>query len=103
MNKEQHINNNDVPSLMLQQEPIKEFEHWKIIQAWFPYKNTYLHHLLVPKKVFTSLEQLPQEYIIELIQIENDILAGNDYDYIRTNGDNKRSVKNLLHKHLIKE
>lgn len=103
MNKEQHIKNNDVINLMLQQEAIIEYKYWKIIEAWFPYRNIRVHHLLIPKEKFMSLKELPVEYILELNKIESDILEESYYNHIRINSDNDRPYKDLVHKHLIKE
>jgi hypothetical protein len=80
--------------------PLKEFEHWKIIDTKFPWSRiAQTHHMAIPKRhiVYAELnEDEKKEY--ETIKID---YIEKGYDLIAEATNKKKSIPGHLHIHLI--
>jgi diadenosine tetraphosphate (Ap4A) HIT family hydrolase len=80
-------------------QPIKEFEHWKIVENEFPYDGIATKsHIIAPKNHKTE-DGFTENEKTELLKIKKDL--GNQYDMIIENGTNNQSIPQHFHLHLI--
>lgn len=84
----------DVDSLM-------EWKYWRLIPNEFPHSLIAKEHdLLIPIRVFPTLEEATMEEIVELMYILfNDLV--NNYDSVKLNFPRQQTVRNHLHFHLM--
>lgn len=81
-------------------EPIKKFNHWKIVENKFPYDRIAdIHHMLVPLNHVNELE-ISNELIEEMKQIKKDILH-HEYEVIFESTNKFKSVPGHHHLHLL--
>jgi len=83
-------------------EPLREFEHWKIIPNDYPYDRVAdVHHMLV------SLRHVPEgelsaEEMRELREIKLEAHLSDDYDCIIEAAEGRQSIPAHFHLHLVK-
>ena len=81
---------------------VQEFTHWRIIANKYPYDVIASRHdMLVPKRIFGSLEECTPEEWEEYFSIRHQLTAENIYDCILENFPKDRSVMKHLHLHLL--
>lgn len=82
------------------EEPIEEFDFWKIIHNNFPYDAiSRKHHMLVPKRKVGSDTDLTIGELNEFTRIKKQI--ADKYDIFLENSDHDKSVREHWHLHLI--
>ncbi len=86
----------------LQKEAIKSFKHWFLVENDFPYDAiAKTHHILFPKrKVPFNWECLNKKELEEFAKIKKGYLS-ETYEVLWENLPKGRSVKSILHIHLL--
>lgn len=81
-------------------EVLEEYRYWFITPNDFPYDRIALSHdLLIPKRIFSNLEEAKEDEYVELLEVKKEISG--DYDLcVETLGDN-RSINRHFHYHLL--
>lgn len=83
----------------LEEERLKEWKHWILIENRFPYSAVFkVHHLLVPKRIVGG-DELNQKEIKELFLITRELEE--KYDCQLINFKSKQSIVNHFHIHLL--
>lgn len=83
----------------LEEERLKEWQFWALIENRFPYSAAFkTHHLLIPKRVVEKNDLNKQEQR-ELEQILDEL--DQDYDCYLVNYKSKQSVLYHFHVHLM--
>lgn len=78
-----------------------QWQYWRLIENRFPYANWYsVHHLLVPLSGVAERHELSAA---ELTELETIVYgwASQHYHQVFENLSSLRSVRNLLHLHLV--
>ena len=90
------------PLSRLKSTPIKEFEHWLIVNNEFPYDMfAEVHHMLVLKNDTPfSWHQLPDAQMREFMELKDGYIADN-YDMMIENLPSAQTVPGEFHLHLI--
>lgn len=79
--------------------PIKDFKHFKIIEAAFPHNRIAdTHHLLIPKRKFRDWKRMRWYERREFKKI--DAYTSVEYDCIKLNYPSMITVPELVHWHL---
>ena len=83
------------------QQPVKEFNHFKLVENDFPYDAiAEVSHLLFPKRHIREYEYTKEE-IDELNDIKTGYLQKADYNYLME-GITKTSIPAHIHYHAIR-
>jgi len=86
---------------LAQENIIHESELWAVIPNDYPYDNVFeVHHILVPKRVFGSLNEMTRGELNDLEKIK--ILLDPMYDGVYENLFNDRSVQNHFHMQIFR-
>lgn len=81
------------------EKPLKEWEHWLLIENEFPYTAVFkTHHMLIPKREI-SRKQIKDQEKRELDEILDELEK--TYDTMMINFPNKQSIKHHHHIHLL--
>jgi diadenosine tetraphosphate (Ap4A) HIT family hydrolase len=84
----------DAPSL-------SDFKYWRIIDNKYPYTVAYKTcHMLLPKRLVATEDELTYAEIRELWRLKEDVFAGL-YDQLVENMPRSRSVLDHYHIHLV--
>ena len=79
---------------------IKDYEHWFIRENKFPYDHIFeKHHMLVPRRVISSYEDMTKEEKEEYLRIREEV--AHIYDGILENFPSAKSVHAHFHPHLF--
>lgn len=80
--------------------PLKEYKYWKIILNTFPYDDTKLHHMIIPKRQVRDYTELD---VLERAELENiKTFDCKNYDSCIRNFNKYRSVEIWYHEHLLR-
>ncbi len=102
-NKYQEYRKNNLSELcpLCIKEPIKKFNHWKIVYNDFPYDRiATVHHMLVPIR-HVKEDGLNGEELNEMKYIKENHLMNNDYEFIIEATYKVKTVPSHFHLHLI--
>jgi diadenosine tetraphosphate (Ap4A) HIT family hydrolase len=92
--------NLDQGCVLCTKEPLREFQHWRIIENMFPYdKVAGVHHMILPKRHVLEPD-LSEEEIAELRNIKEEHFPKN-YDFIIEAMPKMKSIPQHFHIHLI--
>lgn len=81
---------------------VREFEHWLIIKNNYPYDAVAeTHDMLVPKRIFGSLDEATPAEREEYESILTLLTDEDDYDALQINFSKNRSVLRHFHIHLL--
>jgi len=80
---------------------VKEFDYWVIVENDYPYDAiTDTHHMLVPRDVYTSFEDVSDAAAEELDAVVREYINEN-YDATMENTMQNRTVPTHIHLHLL--
>ncbi len=87
--------------LLYQEQPIKEFRYWRVVDNRFPHdKIAKVNHMIVLKREAEGLRHI---YLMEWFELLKIIwFIRKDYDTFTYNLPSMSSVKNIPHAHLYK-
>jgi len=81
---------------------IKDFKYWQISECTFPYNLiAEKHHLLFPKRHFSTYIDFTKEEQDELSEIRQKYIPTTDYDSIIENTPKYQTIPGHTHLHLI--
>lgn len=84
----------DIPS-------IRDFAYWRLIHNEYPHdKETDLHHMLVPMRVFPEMMDMNMNEWTELVELMTEIL-NDKYDSFKVNTDKQRTIPDHFHVHCL--
>lgn len=87
------------PKTLLEEDRIKEWQHWALIDNDFPYSAAFkIHHMLIPKRVVDEKNLTDDEHD-EMHEIINEL--SEVYDCILLNFKKKQSIRDHFHLHLL--
>ena len=82
---------------------VKEYDYWIIIENEFPYDKVWgKHHQLAPKRHIQNELSLTTYELMDLMMIKHKYEKGN-YDAVRENFPDGKSLPEHLHYHLLGE
>ncbi len=90
----------DSSCALCEKEPVKQFEHWKIVTNDFPYDRlASVHHMIVPLRHIQEKEfnQAEKDEIAAL----KETYLNTEYEYIIEATRKKKSIPGHFHYHLI--
>jgi hypothetical protein len=80
---------------------IKEYEHWHLVEATFPYNRVAeVHHMLIAKRIYASSQEMTIHERAELEDIK--LRVGDSYHCMLENLDAGKSILGHHHLHLVK-
>ena len=83
-------------------ELIADFVHWKIIKNKFPYDAIFsTHHMIVSKRIFSSLEEATEAEYTEYLTIKKKLDADGFYDLLLENFHKNQSKPKHCHIHIL--
>lgn len=80
-------------------KPVREFEHWKIVENEYPYDGVATVSQILTTKKHKMEKGFTQEERKELLEIKKEL--GDQYDMIIENGWQNQSIPEHYHLHLI--
>lgn len=84
------------------EQVVREFTHWVIIENIYPYDLiTKEHHLLIPRRVFSTMQECERHEWEEYKEIVNTLHEEGYYSGILENFPKGRSIMKHLHLHLL--
>lgn len=89
----------------LHEEPaLAEWRHWKLINNRYPYDAAFqVHHMLLPKRIVSSLDDLTMAEVAEMMQLcGKDGFVEQNYHLWFANTNTKRSILTHFHIHLAR-